>query len=86
MEKATKKLVQTYYYTITGDAVLGDNKVATETASTSRFPIDTPQEILTQSEDWKMDDFSGTGNLENIPGIIPAEFSIGQQTPSPSNA
>jgi hypothetical protein len=89
MTTSLKQSIPQYYYTITGDVVIGDNKSATEftSYSESRFPINIQPGIFIQSEGWNAP-FKGNilpfyESLE--PGTIPAKFAVGRSTPRAVN-
>lgn len=79
-----------YYYTITGDVVMGNNKNSQQFTAyaESRFPINVPQDIWTQAEGWGPSVQGKISPLfeKNAPGIVPAQFAIGKRTPRAPNA
>jgi hypothetical protein len=87
---ALKQPIPQYFYTVTGDAVPGDNKAdkAFTVYQESRFPINQRGEIGVQAQGWGdqvQGDISPVYDSNN-PGTIPAPFAVGRSTPSASNA
>ena len=87
MDPSLQQKRQQYFYTITGDAKIGDNKNDNRFSQEGvRFPLGTKGSILTQTQGWKS---PVTGEItplyQNNPGVVHAKFSQGKHTPSPSN-
>lgn len=87
MDPKLREQPSPYYYNITGDAAVGDNKTdQTFSYTESRFPLNTRGEIFTQSTSWGDKDESAVSPMyQNIPGVVPAPFSVGNSTPTASN-
>lgn len=76
-----------YFYTITGDAKLGDNKTeALFSQEGSRFPIGTKNGIMAQTSSWTGPVDSDISPLyQNAPGTVPSKLASGHSTPAASN-
>lgn len=89
MHASLTQHVPNYYYNITGDVQMGDNKNLQQYTSyaTSRFPINAPQDILTQAAGWAKQYTGHVSTLrDTTPGIVPAQFAAGKSTPVAFNA
>ena len=87
---ALKQAIPQYYYNVTGDVVVGDNKNAKEFTvySESRFPINQRGGVGAQTMGWG-DQVKGDISplYESVtPGVIPAPFAEGRSTPTAFNA
>lgn len=85
-----KQKVPQYFYTVTGDVVVGDNKSAKEFTvySESRFPINQRGGITMQTLGWG-DEIKGEISplyTNSTPGVIQAPFAEGRSTPTAFNA
>jgi len=87
MDPSLRQAIPQYYYSVTGEVVLGDNKNAKEFTSynTSRFPINVRKGIFVQTEGWDQPFEGEPSPLFDNPGTIPSEFAVGRSTPRAAN-
>ena len=75
-----------YYYDVTGDSYVGQNLNQNQfkqyDLSDDRFPMGTRAWVQIQAEQsWNPNQI---GDI--TPGLLPSEFTVGKNTPTPANA